>query len=244
MNKKYYWLKLKKDFFKDRKMKKLRKIAGGPIYTIIYLKLQLLCLDNGGIIEFEGVEDNLIDELALEIDETPENVGVTLSLLKKWRLVEMKEDDIFLPEVLENTGNEAASTTRSRKSRAKKKLETEKAKMLQCNIFATNCNTEKELNLDLKKEKENPYGKLGKLSTEDINEITSYFIKSLMKLLPVSMYISQNFDNSSEFCEQVLIPLTKLNGYQRTLNALKNFKTTCKNTEIDDLKGLIISNMK
>ena len=42
--KKYYWLKLMKDFFTQPKIKKLRKIAGGDTYTIIYLKLQLLSI--------------------------------------------------------------------------------------------------------------------------------------------------------------------------------------------------------
>ena len=45
-SKKYYWLKLKNDFFTSKEMKKLRKIAGGDTYTIIYLKLQLLSLQN------------------------------------------------------------------------------------------------------------------------------------------------------------------------------------------------------
>ena len=36
--KKYYWLKLKDDFFNSREIKKLRRIAGGDTYTIIYLK--------------------------------------------------------------------------------------------------------------------------------------------------------------------------------------------------------------
>ena len=39
-NRRYYWLKLKDDFFKDKKIKKLRQLAGGDTYTIIYLKLQ------------------------------------------------------------------------------------------------------------------------------------------------------------------------------------------------------------
>ena len=43
-NRKYYWLKLKDDFFKSRVIKKLRKIAGGDTYTIIYLKMQLLSI--------------------------------------------------------------------------------------------------------------------------------------------------------------------------------------------------------
>ena len=42
--KKYYWLKLNEGFFRDKKIKKLRKIAGGDTYTVIYLKMQLLSL--------------------------------------------------------------------------------------------------------------------------------------------------------------------------------------------------------
>ena len=40
--KKYYWLKLKEGFFEQKIIKKLRKIAGGDTYVIIYLKMQLL----------------------------------------------------------------------------------------------------------------------------------------------------------------------------------------------------------
>ena len=42
MAKRYYWLKLKDDYLDSPKIKKLRKIAGGDTYTIIYLKMQLL----------------------------------------------------------------------------------------------------------------------------------------------------------------------------------------------------------
>ena len=49
-NKKYYWLKLMNDFFTQPRIKKLRKIAGGDTYTIIYLKLQLLSLKTNGVL--------------------------------------------------------------------------------------------------------------------------------------------------------------------------------------------------
>ena len=35
MAKKYFWLKLKKVFFRDKAIKKLRSIAGGDTYTIL-----------------------------------------------------------------------------------------------------------------------------------------------------------------------------------------------------------------
>ena len=39
--KRYYWLKLRDDFFTSKRIKKLRKIEHGDTYIIIYLKMQL-----------------------------------------------------------------------------------------------------------------------------------------------------------------------------------------------------------
>ena len=39
--KRYYWLKFRDDFFDSKRIKKLRKMAGGDTYTIIYLKMML-----------------------------------------------------------------------------------------------------------------------------------------------------------------------------------------------------------
>ena len=35
----FYWLKLPEGFFRQKEIKKLRQIAGGDTYTIIYLKM-------------------------------------------------------------------------------------------------------------------------------------------------------------------------------------------------------------
>lgn len=155
MAKRYYWLRLKEDFFEQKIIKKLRKIAGGDTYTIIYLKLQLLAMKNEGKLFFEYVEDDFAKELALELDENEENVSATLFFLEKNGLMEVIEkDEYFLPEVLEVTGSETASTQRSRKSRALKK----ERELLQCNTVATTSNkmqqlgnVEKEIEKDIYK---------------------------------------------------------------------------------------------
>ena len=127
MSKRYYWLKLKEDFFEQRVIKKLRKIAGGDTYTIIYLKLQLLAMKNDGKLVFENVEDDFASEMALELDEDVENVKVTLMYLEKNNLIEtISNEEYFLPEVLAVTGSETASAIRVREHREKKKA-------LQCN---------------------------------------------------------------------------------------------------------------
>lgn len=147
MAKKYFWLKLKEDFFDKRVIKKLRKIAGGDTYTIIYLKLQLLAMKNDGKLFFEGVEENFAEEMALELDEDAENVKVTLMYLEKNNLIEtLSENEFLLPEVIESTGSESSAAARVRKHRENKKA-------LQCNTDVTECNKnvtlEKEIDKDI-----------------------------------------------------------------------------------------------
>lgn len=89
MGKRYYWLKLPEGFFRQKPIKKLRKIAGGDTYTIIYLKMLLIAMKQDGKIYFEGVEDDFYEELALELDEDSENVKVTVLFLIRQCLMEL-----------------------------------------------------------------------------------------------------------------------------------------------------------
>ena len=67
--KKNYWLKFKVNFFEELKIVKLRTIAGGDTYTIIFLKLMLLSVENEGKIYFDGVFETLAKELSHKIRE-------------------------------------------------------------------------------------------------------------------------------------------------------------------------------
>ena len=116
--KRYYWLKLHDDFFDSKRIKKLRKMAGGDTYTIIYLKMQLLAMKTDGILKWTGLEPNISDELALDLDESPEDVNVTLSYLLACGLAETSDDiNFFFPFAVSNTGSEGASAQRNREYR-------------------------------------------------------------------------------------------------------------------------------
>lgn len=131
MAKRYYWLKMPDDWFQQKPIKKLRKIAGGDTYTIIYLKMLLAAIKQDGKLFFEGVEDNFCEELALEIDEDPENVKIALSYLFSQNLVKMEEaDEYSLPEAVKLTGSESASAERMRRMRERR--------LSQCDTDVTN----------------------------------------------------------------------------------------------------------
>ena len=63
--KRYYWLRLHDDFFDSKRIKKLRRMAGGDTYTIIYLKMQLLAMKTDGIIKWTGLEERALPRNSL-----------------------------------------------------------------------------------------------------------------------------------------------------------------------------------
>ena len=118
MEKRYYWLKLQEDFFRDVRIKKLRKLAGGDTYTVIYFKMLLMSLENDGILAYPDTGDDFETILAMDIDEDEENVKVLCSYLLRVGLMEYLQDgSAYLPYVLENTGTETAAARRMKKMR-------------------------------------------------------------------------------------------------------------------------------
>ena len=141
-NKRYYWIQLAQDFFKSKEMKLLRKIAGGDTHTIIYLKMMLISLEDGGHIYYDGLADNLAEEIALVIDENVEDIKITLIFLESKGLLTRKNDrDYFLEQVPEMVGSETASTRRSRKHR--------ELRGLHCNAIETTCNGDIDIEKDI-----------------------------------------------------------------------------------------------
>lgn len=116
--KRYFWLKLKEDFFSSKRIKKLRNMAGGDTYLIIYLKLQLKAMKQDGIIKFDHLEQNIADELALDLDENPDDVAATLIYLTSCGLAESSDNEQFyFPYAVENVGSETSAAERMRKMR-------------------------------------------------------------------------------------------------------------------------------
>lgn len=152
--KRFFWLKLKEDYFDSPRIKKLRKIAGGDTYTVIYLKMQLLSIKNQGVIEYEGIEPTFCEELALKLNEEAENVEVTLSYLASQGLIEESGSGTYLlPEALKSIGSENESAERVRAFRSQKALQCNDG-VTASNAPQTPCNTEIEKEKEIEIEKE------------------------------------------------------------------------------------------
>jgi uncharacterized phage protein (TIGR02220 family)/predicted phage replisome organizer len=150
--KKFYWLKLKRNFFKRHDIRIIEEMENGKDYILFYLKMLLESIDHEGELRFS--ETIPYNEKMLSVI-TNTNIDIVRSAMKVFidlNMIEILDDNtIYMAEVLKLTGSETAGAERVRKHRDKKRL-------LQCNADETKCNTEKEIEKEKDLEKDNkPY---------------------------------------------------------------------------------------
>lgn len=178
MAKKYYWLKLKTDFFSNKTIKKLRRIAGGDTYTIIYLKLQLLSLKDEGLLIYEGIEPTFYEEMALALDEDADNVRAALAFLENMGLIEQKNNsEYLLTEVPYLIGSETDKAELMRKKRTREKIESSNNVT---NVLPsvtkryTEIEIEKDIEKDIEKEKSESKPKRKRFNPPTLEEVQAY----------------------------------------------------------------------
>nr|DAL89816.1 MAG TPA: replisome organizer protein [Caudoviricetes sp.] len=211
--KRYFWLKLHKDFFQRKEIKRLRKIAGGDTYTIIYLKMLLRSIMSDGKLYFDGLEDDFASELALDLDEKEENVQITVQYLLKSGLLEMcSDEEYYLPDTKDSTGCETAAASRMRKCRAKKdKLERNNVTpMLQSGYGEI----EKELEIEKDSSAKSTTTKRKRFEKPTISDIEQYCIER------------NNNVNAEHFFDYY-----ESNGWKVGKNSMKDWKAAVRTWE-------------
>lgn len=117
-SKRYFWVKLKKDFFQQHQIKVLKALPNGRLYALIYLELLAESVSHEGKLRFSNIlpYDNVT--LGAVIDEDPDNVKSALEWLQKLGMVEILDDQtLYLSQVKLLLGSETGQTIR--KNRAK-----------------------------------------------------------------------------------------------------------------------------
>lgn len=126
MAKKYYWMKLKEDFFDDDAIEWLEEQPKGKEYALFYLKLCLKSLKTNGIL-IRSVGTLLVPydtKKLAEITKTDfDTVVVAMELLKNIGLISILEGgEICLPRMEEMIGSETDKAAIMRKIREQKKI--------------------------------------------------------------------------------------------------------------------------
>lgn len=117
---KFYWLKLKRDFFKRHDIHILNGMEYGREIVLFYIKLMLESVDHEGELRFSKKLPYTNPMLA-NLTDTPESiVDNAMEVLQELKLVEIIEDGtIVLPKVMDMIGFE---TDWAKKKREQRKL--------------------------------------------------------------------------------------------------------------------------
>ena len=118
-NKKYYWLKLPKDFFRRHDIRIIESMDGGRETLLIYLKLMTESIPHDGRLRFSEEIPYTPEMLATVLGDDKDMVVKAMDLLKKFHLLRHESDrTIVLPEVPKMMGCETAAASRMRKHRS------------------------------------------------------------------------------------------------------------------------------
>ena len=138
-NGKYYWLKLKRDFFKRHDIQIIEGMPNGKDYILFYLKLLCESVDHDGSLRFsEEIPYN--DQMLATITNT--NVDIVRSAVKLFielRMMELMDDGTFyMTQVEKMIGGETKWAEKKRLQRAKEDNVPQ---------LSSNCPTEKDIEI-------------------------------------------------------------------------------------------------
>ena len=147
-NRKFYWLKLNKDFFKRHDIRIIEEMENGKDYILFYLKLLLESVNHEGHLRFSETIPYNEKMLSVITNTNIDVVRSAMKVLAELKMVEILDDStIYMSEVLKITGSETAAAERKRKSRQNQKL-------LGVCDNVTKCHTEIEIEKELEIDKE------------------------------------------------------------------------------------------
>lgn len=195
-SKKYYWLKLKSDFFDDDTIKFIEEQENGIKYSNFYLKLCLKSLKTDGkLIRLVGetlipYDINSLSKLTgVEFD----TVRSAMQLFESIGLIKVLESgEIYLSQIDELIGSETDKAQMMRRLRAERKLDGNNV---------TQMLPEKEIDIEKEKEKE--------IEKEtDVAEITKCYEENIGLMTPATAELL--FDYLKDMDKDLIIQAIKI----------------------------------
>lgn len=172
---KYYWLKLKRDFFKRHDVRIIEEMPNGKDYILFYLKLLLESVDHEGRLRFSDTIP--YNEQMLSVI-THTNIDIVRSAMKVFmelQMVEVLDDQtIYMTEVDKLVGSETHEAVRKRAYRETLKT----PKWDNVPKLSVQCPTEleKELEKELELEKEETTTQHAKPTSLEVAEYFGQFL--------------------------------------------------------------------
>ena len=151
----YFWLKVDKKFFDNLFIKRLKHMPGGYTMTVIYIRLMLESLEDDCILYYEGYFDNLVQELALKLDVSEDDINMTVAYFTKCGLIQIDDDGhatLSQAKAMVESETNWAKYKRDQRKNSQNSPKLENVQKLE--TVSNSCPTEKEIDKELELELE------------------------------------------------------------------------------------------
>ena len=126
-DKRYYWLKLKRDFFKRHDIRIIEAMPNGKDYILFYLKLLCESVDHDGNLRFSDQIPYNEDMLATITNTNIDVVRSAIKIFTQLNMMELMDDGTFyMNEVEKMIGSESYWAEKKRVQREKERLTEDK----------------------------------------------------------------------------------------------------------------------
>lgn len=120
MDKKYYWLKLKRDFFKRHDIRIIEAMPNGKDYILFYLKLLCESVDHEGKLRFSESVPYNAEMLSIITDTNRDTVQAAVDVFVNLGMMEKMDDGtLYMTECQKLIGCETAWAEKKREYREK-----------------------------------------------------------------------------------------------------------------------------
>lgn len=194
-NKRFYWLKLKEDFFDDETIRYIEEQENGIKYSNFYLKL---CLKS---LRTDGKLIRLVGEILIPYDVKSlssltgvdvDTVRCAMALFEKIGCVKMLDSgELYISQLSEMVGSETDKARAMRVIRAREKYGNDVTRMLpECYLEK---DIEKELDTELEKEKESKRKRFTPPSVDEVREYCNEINATISPDAFVDYYAAQGW---------------------------------------------------
>lgn len=187
----YFWLKVDKKFFDNVFIKRLKNMNGGYAMTVIYIRLMLESLESDCILYYDGFLESLVEELAIKLDVSEDDINMTMAYFTKCGLIQIDTEGnaelLQAKAMLEQETNQAQYM---REYRKRQKLKNDNSYNVSqkdnvVNEPLTTCKTEIDIEKEIEHKSKNKSKNQNKNNaTADFSEIYSYYQQEIGVLSP------------------------------------------------------------
>lgn len=177
-SKKYYWLKLKRDFFKRHDIRIIESMPNGKDYILFYLKLLVESVDHDGALRFSDSIPYDVNMLSVITNTNADTVKNAMQIFEQLNMVEILDDKtIYMNEVSNMIGAAADNDNAERQRRFRERQKsavlastvTKNNATVTATVTKNNESKRKRIDIDIEKEKEREKDK--NIKNKDTNNI-------------------------------------------------------------------------